>query len=823
MLELRRVVSWIAIGCALAACGGTASPDGGADAGAPDGGSADGGGSPDSGSDAGGPDDGGIGDAGGDPAAVCDPASLDGLEGGAWDPRFTIPGMLGYDGFVPGVHALARDADGSLLVAGYFVWAGRVRVGGLARRTAEGSWEAVRDDLPADSFSAVAVDADGDLALASFAPLTPDPSAPPQGGRIFADTGSGLSSIGSFEGIVRAIAWVDGQLWVAGHFTMGDGGLAGLAVWDEASGWSTPPGGAVNGPVYALLPEGDSIVVGGSFSLIGGVAARSVAAWNGTSWTALSQDGYAPEPLGVFTGGPIVFGLARDDGGVLHAGGSFWPMSASAGGVARWTGTAWEPVGDGFLMYGGISGDYAGTVSDIAFHDGSLYATGCITSTTGGTSVPNVARWSGTAWEPPPGTMPAVAFSSPWYPGFWVCGAEPSGTAILEVTYERLFSSGDLLYVAGSFPGIGGTISQSLIGHDGERWVAQGETGGLGLAGPASELAVGDPECGVYALAPPVMSGSTDPSVYRFDGEAWEALPGARPEGMICSHLAVSAAGDVYLACETPWTEEEPVPQVYRHDGTGWASLGEIPGVEHGSIWEMRFDPRGRLWIVGGLVGGFVAMYDGASFTTVEDGFDGFVGEIAFDPSGSDAYVVGGGFTHVGDVEVARIARWDGDAWQALGEGFDTPVSAVAYASDAIYASSTPGDPFAGDVQYVLARWDGSTWEELGTPENGLPPHIGAASDGIQHQVDAIFVKGDTLVVSGGIYPEGTGADAGGRNVFVFDGEHFDPLAGGIGAIDVEAIAATPDGLWFGGFLATTGGGAELAPSIGVARFGLTP
>src|SRR5690606_31700278 len=120
----------------LAACGGPdAAPDGGGDgdASAPDAGIGD------AGTDAGG-SDAGTGDAGGDPAALCDPATLEGrLEGGAWDGRFTIPGMLGYDGFVPSVHSLARDADGSLLVAGYFVWAGSERVSGLARRRADGA------------------------------------------------------------------------------------------------------------------------------------------------------------------------------------------------------------------------------------------------------------------------------------------------------------------------------------------------------------------------------------------------------------------------------------------------------------------------------------------------------------------------------------------------------------------------------------------------------------------------------------------------------------------------------------------------------------
>ncbi len=105
-------------------------------------------------------------------------------------------------------------------------------------------------------------------------------------------------------------------------------------------------------------------------------------------------------------------------------------------------------------------------------------------------------------------------------------------------------------------------------------------------------------------------------------------------------------------------------------------------------------------------------------------------------------------------------------------------------------------------------------------PERGLVPHIRAAQ-GAKHQIAAMWVQGQRLVVAGGIFPEATDAVRGDRNVFVFDGERFAPLAGGAGAISIDSLAATPDALYFGGFVATAGGGDAAVASIGSARFAL--
>lgn len=830
MPELRRIGIWMATVALLSACSDPATdPDGGGD---PDAGVVDGGGEP----DAGAPDAGG-GGVGGDPSAVCDPPTLDGrLEGGTWDSRLTIPGLLAYDGYIPGVHALARDADGSLLVAGYFLWVGQQPVRSLARLRTDGTWEEVRSDLPSDvaMISAVAPGPGGELAFASYVPITIGASPFPQVGRIFVDTGAGLREIGSFQGVVRAMAWVDGRLWVGGHFLLDETmPIGGLVVWSEGEGWSEPPGGPVDGPVYALLVTDESVTVGGSFTTIGGIPARAVAEWDGSSWTALSMEGFDPaEPYGAYAAGVIVFGLARDDDGTLYAGGSFAPPGSVGGSVARWTGSNWEIVGSGLIDHSEYSGDAPGVVADIAFHDGYLFATGCVDGTPDAPdTLPQVARWDGTRWEAPPGTRQPAHAIGPWAWGWQVCGAEPSGTAILEALHQRVFSHDGLLYVGGQFVEVGGTVSTSLIAYDGRRWIALGDTNGLGVADAPTDVAVGDPECGVYTLKPPAGLASPVEAVYRFDGETWRALPIPLPTNR-CEHIAVSAAGDVFIGCTTHWggvgEPEEPEPRVYRYEGEwydseGWVYLGDIPGVEQGMVNDIAIDPAGRLWIVGGQITGFVAMYDGERLTTFEDGFDGLVARIAFDRSGSGAFVVGGNFTHVGSVEAAGIARWDGTAWQPVGEGFDTPPSALAYDGDVIYASTTPGDPTNGDVQYVLARWDGTQWEELATPERGLLPHKDAETIGMTHQVEAIWVKGDTIVIAGMIDPVGSDVRAGGRNVFVFDGERFQALAGGVGAQTVLSIAATPNGLWFGGYIATTGGHDELAPSVGVAHFRFAP
>ena len=83
--------------------------------------------------------------------------------------------------------------------------------------------------------------------------------------------------------------------------------------------------------VYALAVSGSTLYAGGDFTSAGGAPANHIAAWNGSSWSALGSgmDGYAVYALAV-------------SGSTLYAGGDF----TTAGGVpanhiAAWNGSSW--------------------------------------------------------------------------------------------------------------------------------------------------------------------------------------------------------------------------------------------------------------------------------------------------------------------------------------------------------------------------------------------------------------------------------------------------------------------------------------------------
>ena len=134
----------------------------------------------------------------------------------------------------------------------------------------------------------------------------------------------------------------------------------------------------------ADLGSGARIYVGGNFSSFGGVAAHSIASWDGVQWSAMGS-GFPSA---------IVWCLkAWDDGsGIqLYCGGTFFTNSgAPADGLARWNGTQWSDVGG-----------LGGTVYDFeVFDDGTgpaLHIAGRSLSANG-TPLGNVARWDGAQW-----------------------------------------------------------------------------------------------------------------------------------------------------------------------------------------------------------------------------------------------------------------------------------------------------------------------------------------------------------------------------------------------------------------------------------------
>jgi hypothetical protein len=186
------------------------------------------------------------------------------------------------------------------------------------------------------------------------------------------------TTIGTFQGAVRALHSQGGLLFAGGSFTAaGAQSASRVAAWNGTS-WS-PLGSGLDNAVMAMTTFEGRLIVGGSFTTAGGQSAARIAAWNGTVWSALGS--------GV---NGAVHALAVHDG-MLIAGGEF----TAAGGVpahrvAAWNSAQWQP------LESGIPG---GVVNALCSFRGHLIAGGSFHAA-GGNAVESIAAWDGSQWMP---------------------------------------------------------------------------------------------------------------------------------------------------------------------------------------------------------------------------------------------------------------------------------------------------------------------------------------------------------------------------------------------------------------------------------------
>ena len=197
------------------------------------------------------------------------------------------------------------------------------------------------------------------------------------------------------------------SLYAAGNFS-GAGDLDAvrhIARWDGKK-WHSVGGGTNGSFILSMvvfddqLGGGPALYVGGYFSMAGEIPANHVARWNGASWSSLAG--------GVTGTLAVVNTLAiyqSSDAGLpaLYIGGFFSNVDGlPAKSVARWDGLSWSRLGPGIDVLG------QGVNALAQFDDGSglgpaLYAGGNFTSSPRGDSY--LARWQGCPVEIRPGDL----------------------------------------------------------------------------------------------------------------------------------------------------------------------------------------------------------------------------------------------------------------------------------------------------------------------------------------------------------------------------------------------------------------------------------
>ena len=548
-----------------------------------------------------------------------------------------------------------------------------------------------------------------------------------------------FTMVGATVRHIRAVAVSGNTMYVGGSFTT-IGGVAArhIAKWD-GSAWSSL-GGGTNDTVAAITVSGTDVFVGGWFTRAGGTSANYIAKWNGSSWSALGS--------GMNDWVEAVAVMGTD----IYAAGDF----TTAGGVeanyiAKWNGSVWSPLGTGFN----------GGIWALAVIGTDLYAGGAFT-TAGGNAIYCIAKWNGNSWA-------AV--------GSGVDGTVASFAVI-----------GTDLYVGGWFTSAGGTSANYIAKWNGSVWASLG----AGMNTLVWALTTN----GTDVIAATAGAGATN-KVAKWNGSAWTDLG----TGMNDSVVDLAAYGtNIFAVGDFSKADGQVVNFVSRWNGAAWSSMGGTNGQGvAGSVYALAqgsggIYAGGDLSAAGDQTANFIAKWDGSAWTPLGAGTNNTVWTIAV--SGTDLYA-GGAFTTAGGAAANYIAKWNGSAWTPLGTGMNDIVYAIAISGADLYAGgefTTAG----GAAANYIAKWNGSAWTPLGSGMNG--------------SVWAIAVSGTDLY-AGGEFTSAGGVAA--SRIAKWNGSAWTPL--GAGANDlVKTIAIRGTDIYTGGYFSTAGG---VASPSGAARW----
>lgn len=227
-----------------------------------------------------------------------------------------------------------------------------------------------------------------------------------------------------------------GRLVVAGSFESLSGQeLEYLAAWDGSS-WSAL-GAPVSGPVRGLTLWNDNLVAVGYFDGFGDEPGWYCARWDGIGWTMMAE---AEE---IFSIAPFGDGLVAP----ITKNGEAWVM--------RWRGADWSRVGTftGSLGTGNVA--WNPQANAFAVFQNDLVVAGGFTNVDG-VAANGVARWRDETWHPLSGGINGTQRGVPVF---------VQGLAVFE---------GSLIAV-GTFDMADSSLARGVAGWDGVRWSPFGD------------------------------------------------------------------------------------------------------------------------------------------------------------------------------------------------------------------------------------------------------------------------------------------------------------------------------------------------------------
>ncbi len=461
----------------------------------------------------------------------------------------------------------------------------------------------------------------------------------------------------------------NGELYAAGYFSS----TTGVARWTGTTWVYLPVGGQ---SFHYVLAEFDgSLILATDYHIY---------RYIGTTWVTIgSKYGNG--------GGSRTFAIYN---GQLYVGGDFVDFDGStARGIARWNGTAWEPVA------GGIHG----TVNQLLVHNGVLIAAGGFDSA-GTVAAANIATWDGYFW------------------GYYLYpGTDGPIYAMCHV--------GDDIYIGGRFFTAGSTAVNRVARWSGSEWLSLG-TGIWGAStGPGSSGTVSDlVDFNGSLIASGQFWGTENgraANLTRWSEAGWGPVGTLVPGMGLFNYIDAMVVynGKVIVGGNITGTEDVPLRSLAEWDGSSWAEVGGgITGSVFAlGVWNDQLVVGGNFSAVGGIPASNIALWDGSNWTPLATSMTpggGGVSLVEDIEVFEGKLIIGGYFTGIDGLPIRYVAAWDGAQWSALGTGLDSASSTLAsVAALTVYQDQLLAGgwfaPVDGTGPRSLARFNGAEWESF--------------------------------------------------------------------------------------------------------------
>lgn len=496
----------------------------------------------------------------------------------------------------------------------------------------------------------------------------------------------------AFARVTALAVLPNGDLVAAGVPANGAGDVQRVARWNGAWSWL---GGDFVGMVHTLhVTSAGQLHVGGPFVSIGGQPVGGIARWNGASWLPLGSGlvaqggiGWAMTMAGTPAGDLLVGGLFDHAGGLPVAN------------VARWNGNAWFAVG------AGLPGPVAALTRTA---NGVLLAGGDFTISAGGASASGLAVWNGTTFVPVFGLTGPFPFL-------------PTATvrALLPLPGNRVVVAGYLQVAAPAIPYLAmldtTTFAWSSVGSG-----AAAATGGINYVNTMTRLPLGRFAVGGAFYG----AGLSDVrSVTLWNGAGWQPLGTGIANGVSCS--ATLDDGTFVLGGGFAQIDGQTCNAIAIRSGAGFVPLGgglTQPSGQAGVAGTILPQPGGGMLVAGNFrfadgiaVGGLAHWQAGTWSAFAAGGVDGGVNRMLRTVTGD--LVVAGAFDLAGGVAAHNVARWNGTNWSNLGSGLEGNVYALLELPNGDLLAAGYGLTAFGDV---LMCWNGSAWTPMAPPSSNV-------------------------------------------------------------------------------------------------------